>query len=507
MNRPNRNFFDMSHDVKLSCDMGKLVPTLCMECVPGDKFNIGCESLLRFAPLVSPVMHEMNVYMHYFFVPCRILWDNWEDYITNTGTPLPAFPYLNISDAGGLYAIGGLLDYMGIPDPQFGDGATVPINALPFAAYQAIYNEYYRDENLVAEVNYKVVDGNNAATAGALLGMRLRAWEHDYFTAALPFAQKGDPVSIPLGNVELVPGWDGSQGNPHFAGSGGGSLDVGNLAQALVGAGPDAEITINATTESQAYDPDGTLIVGSTTIQDLRRAFRLQEWLEIQARAGTRYIESILGHFGVRSSDKRLQRPEYITGTKSPVRISEVLNTGGDTAVLPQGTMAGHGLSYTSGKYGSYFCEEHGFIIGIMSIIPRSAYYQGIPKMFLKTVDPFQHFWPKFANIGEQEIVNNELFGFNANGGDTFGYIPRYSEYKYMPSRVAGVFRTTLDFWHLGRTFFTPPTLSQQFIEVDPGEQTRIFAVTTGSDDKLYVHVFHRIKASRLMPKYGTPTF
>jgi hypothetical protein len=241
-----------------------------------------------------------------------------------------------------------------------------------------------------------------------------------------------------------------------------------------------------------------------TTINDLRRAFRLQEWLEKNARGGTRYIENILTHFGVKSSDKRLQRPEYITGVKSPVVISEIVNTTGQTEGLPQGNLAGHGVSVSSGRSGSYFCEEHGYIIGIMSVMPKTAYQQGIPKTFLKN-DTLDYFWPSFAHIGEQPVTNNEIYAYTASAEDTFGYVPRYAEYKYMPSRVAGDFRTTLDYWHLGRKFATQPSLNSAFVNCDATK--RIFAVDDPEGDSLYCHVLNKIKAVRPMPKFGTPMF
>ena len=498
MTRPKRNMFDLSHDVKLSCNMGKLVPTMCIEAVPGDKFNISCESLLRFAPLVSPVMHRMDVYMHYFFVPHRLLWDNWKNYITNTlvGGVLPAHPYLTVDN----HTWGSVHDYLGIPKPSLGSSAN--INAMQFAAYQMIYNEYYRDQNLISEVPYKLVDGDNTGNSD-LWSYRTRAWEHDYFTASLPFAQKGAAVDIPLGTVELNPDWDADGSQPTFVDAAGNPAG-GMAPSALLNDVNAPHIKNTIGQEPLAYDPAGSLEVGSTTINDLRRAFRLQEWLEKAARGGSRYIESILMHFGIKSSDKRLQRPEYITGTKSPVIISEVLNTTG-TLDAPQGNMAGHGFSVTGGKYGNYFCEEFGYIVGIMSIMPKTAYQQGIPKQFLKINDPFEQYWPSFANIGEQPVLQREIWGYSATPNATFGYVPRYADYKFQNSRVAGQFRTTLDFWHLGRIFSSEPALNKSFIECDP--DTRIFAVTNPDDDHLYAHIMHKVSASRLMPKFGTPSF
>jgi len=501
LKKPKKNFFDLTHDVKLSANMGQLVPILTLEVVPGDSISLGCESIVRFAPMTAPVMHRMDVTMHYFFVPNRILWDNWEKFITNngpTGTgPELVAPYLDYSQfvidnyETGSNQISKFLDYLGVPPPN---GSNVParISALPLAAYQAVYNEYYRDQNLIPEVDYKLKDGNITGNANWWLrftSIRNRAWEHDYFTSSLPFAQKGAAVDIPLGAVNGDANIYSNVGNTTLNGTPGSPYIVGDTQGGMT--------DLWAQTDGLTVEP--------TTINDLRRAYRLQEWLEKNARGGTRYIESILSHFGVKSSDARLQRPEYITGVKTPVVISEVLNTSGTEDQLPQGNMAGHGISVSSGKSGSYYAEEHGYIIGIMSVMPKTAYQQGVPRTFLKH-DPLDYYWPSFANIGEQEVQLQELYAYTDNKEDTFGYVPRYAEYKYMPSRVAGDFRTSLDYWHLGRIFASEPTLSQEFIECVPEDTERIFAVTDPDAQKLYCHVLNKIKAVRPMPKYGTPT-
>jgi len=499
LTKPQSNSFDLSHDVKLSAKMGQLTPILTLECVPGDKFNLGCESLVRFAPLIAPVMHRMDVSMHYFFVPNRITWSNWEKFITDANSGIVA-PYININSDWNDYPVlqDGLrfLDYLGVPPPPATGATPSSVNALPLAAYQCIYNEYYRDQNLIAPVDYKLIDGDNSADGtrrNRFIKLRNRAWEHDYFTASLPFAQKGAAVDIPIGLVE---------GDlPVYLNSASGTTLSGSPASVNVGAqGGRTDVPADS-----LYADTSNAEIEPTTINDLRRAFRLQEWLEKNARGGTRYIESILSHFGVRSSDARLQRPEYITGVKTPVVISEVLNTTGEDGGLPQGNMAGHALSISSGKSGSYYCEEHGYIIGIMSVMPKTAYQQGIPKTFLKN-DTLDYYFPSFANIGEQPVEKQELYAWTSTKNDTFGYVPRYAEYKFMPSRVAGEFRTSLDYWHLGRIFATEPNLNATFIECKPEDTTRIFAVEDGTDP-LYCHVYNKIQAVRPMPKYGTPSF
>lgn len=503
--KPQTSTFDLTHDIKFSSRMGELTPILATEVLPGDKFNIGADALIRFAPLVAPVMHRMDATIHYFFVPNRILWSDWEDFITNNATVV--HPYITLEDTAGSLTPAQLrmLDYMGIP-PTDGTGQPLQVNALPFAAYQAIYNEWYRDQNLVTEVDYKLTSGEQSVPKfNTLLTQRLRAYQHDYFTAALPFAQKGADVEIPLGDVTIKDDLTGLGGrfrdqtgtvateNPLSVETGG-AIWAGGEA----GDGP------------LSYDPMGTLETGSTTINNLRRAFKLQEWLEKQARGGTRYIEQIWSHFFVKSSDKRMQRPEYITGIKQPVVVSEVLNTSGQVipdgetgTPLPQGNMSGHGVSVVQGHAGSYYAEEHGWIIGIMSVMPLPAYMDGMHKQFRRS-SPLDYAWPSFAHIGEQEVTMSELYVNATDPDEVFGYVPRYAEYKYIPSRVAGEFRTTLDYWHLGRKFSAEPTLSQEFIECDPDDQTRIFAVEDGTDE-LYCHVLHKIRAQRRLPYFGNP--
>lgn len=512
------NTFDLSHDVKLSFGMGTLVPHVVQEVVPGDKWRVNTQSLLRFAPLVAPVMHRVEVTQHFYFVPNRILWSGWEDWITGEAEEGP--PYVNI-DTG---SVGQLWDYLGY------QVSTLNVqSALPVAAYVKIWDEYYRDQNLQTERFTPLTAGNNDASYLSYLVDTpfRRAWEHDYFTSCLPFAQKGDAVQIPLtvadaqqvylDDTTASPGvsqgireWNGSAWvNPTSSANEAFRTDAGPV--------PLLNSThINSSAPSSVpamLDPRNSLFVDvqadATDINSLRRAFRLQEWLEKNARGGTRYIENLLAHFGVRSSDARLQRPEYLGGTKSRMVISEVLSTAetiesDNTVVNPVGQLAGHGISADGGNSFSFYAEEHGWIIGVINVQPVTAYQQGIPRSHSR-MDRLDYYWPTFANIGEQEVLNKELFVADTTvDDDTFGYIPRYSEYKYAPSRVHGEFKGSLAYWHWGRVFASTPALNEEFIECDPRDDQ--FAVTSTPDQQILAHVFVDAIAKRKMPRFGIPT-
>ncbi|WNK13111.1 MAG: major capsid protein [Microvirus sp.] len=531
---PKRSRFDLSHDVKLSTDPGLLTPVMVMDCVPGDSVNLSAQALVRFSPLVSPLMHRVNVAIHYFFVPNRILWDSWEHFITKTGDPItgqqPIMPYILVGDP--VPPVGSLYDFMGLPQKTGSATGAIRINPLAFAAYQRIYNDYYRWKgDMSGDIDPNplegtlCIDGDNSANFASLIGIKKRGWQHDYFTSALTASQKGSLVDIPLGDVVLNPAWNSDGQQP-------GWKDVRDLLpQNDVSAGARDEHLITPTNASSggsyrgatasyqqfppmtspdllplAYDPDGSLIVQPVTINELRRAESLQTFLELLARGGSRYTELVKNFFNTNTGDARVQRSEYITGSITPVQISEVLNTTGESGGLAQGNMAGHAAAVVSGRGGSYFCREHGYIIGIMSVMPDTAYQQGIPKHYFK-FDVEDFFFPQFEGLGEQPVLNKELVAQYDNGDDddqVFGYLPRYSEYKYIPNRVAGLFKTTLKFWHWGRIFADLPALNQDFLDCNP--RTDIYAVTDGTENKLYCHVNNRILANRPMRKYTIPS-
>lgn len=515
------NVFDLSHDVKMSFKMGGLYPTCAMDCVPGDKVKISTETMLRFAPLIAPVMHKVNVTTHYFFVPNRILWPNWEQWITGNLDVTPPYAYYasTVAETDYNIPVKSLGDYLGLPTQVIPNGYLFPnknaqiFSPFSIAAYNKIWNEYYRDQNLQAAEVDTLTDGfNSAFSVGDVptyttVGVKPRAWQHDYFTSCLPWAQKGDAVTIPIGDFTDVPieytAGEVTRTRDYSDGSG---INVTSMYSVTGSGGPgvltDGTNAINIDNSESLTAKTSQLTAEAADINSLRRAFRLQEWLERNARGGTRYIESILAHFGVKSSDARLQRPEYLGGSKGKMVISEVLSTAETTA--PVGQMAGHGISVSGGNEFQYNVEEHGWIIGLISVTPDTAYQQGLHRS-LDKFDRLDYYWPTFANIGEQEVKAKEIYASSEFGDTVFGYVPRYAEYKYMNSRVAGEMKTSLDYWHLGRIFAEEPNLNGDFISCEPS--TRIFAVEDPDVDNIYAHIFNNIKAIRKMPKYGTPSF
>jgi len=522
MQVPTTNTFDLSFDNKLTFNMGELVPVLTQEVVPGDNFNIRAEHLLKMAPLVTPVFHRCKVNMHYFFVPNRLLWDNFETFQAyDTLNAIPLHPYVDISTyTPDECIIGSLGDYMGIPT---GDYTGAPpehpmrtLNALPLAAYYKIYDDYYRDQNLVAKTWEMLKDGDNSDIDMFNVGnqnpfngkLLRRAWEKDYFTSCLPFAQKGQEVVLPLG--ESAPINYNSDGTSDQLYDGSGNPTTGT--HALIGRNGDL-VTDDLPTPGNfldtSLDNSSKLTADlsnatAASVNELRLAVRLQEFFERNARLGTRYIEQMLGKFGVRISDERAHRAEYIGGTGAPIMFSEVLQTS-QTDTTPLAQQAGQGQSINSQQAVNYYCEEHGWVIGIMSVMPETGYMQGLHRKFSKT-DILDYYDPMFANLGEQAVLNYELYAqeFGSPKG-AFGYQSRYAELKYNSSEVHGTFRTTEADWHMDRIFTSMPSLNDIFINADPTH--RVFADTSEETKKMWCYLHHQIIAKRKIPFFSTPSF
>ena len=485
---PSRSVFDLSYEKKFTCDMGQLIPVLCDEMVPGDFFQFGNEAVIRFQPLVAPILHEVNMYLHIFFVPYRILWDNagtdnWETFISGgvDGDETPTLPRWEPTNT----AQGSLWDYMGFPVGIDPDGA-YPID-MPRRAYNLVWNEYYRDESLQTEV---------ALTNESILN---RCWEKDYFTSSLPWQQRGTAPALPIsGTTSAV--WQDSS----FA------TQSGAVHNVMTYDAVDPRlIGYNAQNVQNLRDFFGDNVVDLSTattfdIADLRLAFQIQKWMERNARAGARYTEFLRAHFGVAPRDERLQRPEYIGGSKSPIIFSEVLQTSSTDVTSPQGNLAGHGLTVSQSYCGKYHATEYGLVIGLMSVMPRTAYSQGINRQWLRRTK-YDFYFPEFANLSEQAIENAEICATASSAHNTgiFGYQGRYDEMRTKDNMVCSQMRDTFDYWHLGRQFdtATPPTLNDDFVECVPRKD--IFAVP--SEPGLIVSHGNIIKAIRPLPVMGEP--
>lgn len=475
-----RNNFDLSYSSALTCQMGNLIPIMNMEVVAGDKFRFNTDMLIRFNPLVAPIYQSIDAYTHFFFVPYRILWDNWEEFITggkNNNSTISK-PYLKLTQI----LKGELGDYLGLPlikSPQ-----VIRVDAAPFKAYQLIYNEYYRDQNLTDEIDIQTaLNGDISSTE--LVKLRKRAWEHDYFTSCLPFAQKGPSVNIPVGDTSIVADGD---------------LRLLPFASGTLSTDSNGYITDSSGRKQYAsgLKADSTI---SPTINDFRRSLAVQKYQELLARAGSRYTEWLRAFFGTSPADARLQRPEYLGGGKQPIYVQEVLQMS-ETATTALGSFAGKATSAGSTHIVTKEFTEPGILMGILSVIPHTAYYQGVPKMWSK-FNRFDHFTPQFEHIGEQPVHNKELYVSNSDTTNdaTFGYLPRYAEYKYSNDEIHGEFRDTLKYWTLARSFSELPTLTKEFIECSPTNE--IFAMP--DEQNLLVQLHHNILAKRKMSVYSTP--
>lgn len=484
-----RDKFSLSNYKLATFGLGQLVPCGLTEVIPGDSFDHTASTLMRFSPMLAPVMHPVDIRVHHWFVPIRLLWDDFEDFITGgaDGAQRPAVP--TVFPTVEKYS---LADYLGVP---VDDTIAQEVSALPFRAYNKIYNEFYRDQDLVTPVT----EDSNA--------VQRVAWQKDYFTSARPWTQKGPDITIPVTGSGVFPVTPtGATGTPPvgqapvftFAGDTRDFYIDGVNSDDM----PYFNTGVNVTPRENMRwrDPKLEVDVGGTSnigVLDLREAFALQRYAEARARYGSRYTE-YLRYLGVRSSDARLQRPEYLGGGKQTVSISEVLQTAEGTN--PVGAMRGHGISAMRSRSYRKFFEEHGYVVSLISVLPRVMYTENTPRHFLKRTRE-DYFQRELQHVGQQEIWKAEVYpsvNTDPDRFDAWGYQDRYAEYRHQYSSVAGDFRDTLNYWHMARSFSTAPVLNKSFIECNPGR--RNFADQT-SDQLLWTMVNHRIRARRMVSR------
>lgn len=489
-----RSKFSLSNYKLLSCDMGELVPIGLTEVLPGDSIQQATNALVRAAPLLAPVMHPVHVNIHHWFVPHRLIWEDWEDFITGGPDGLDASEHPTITTPASTgFAVGSLADYLGVPTGV----PDIEVSALPFRAYAFIFNEWYRDQDLVSPLALDVASGADSTTSVALqVGM----WEKDYFTSARPWEQKGPAITVPLGTTAPVSGI-GFNGNPTASSLAvrqtdplsdatwtGGSYPADNPGVVIKGDGGGASSKPEIYADlSQA---------SAVTVNVLREALALQRYEEARARYGSRYTE-YLRYLGVTSSDGRLQRPEYLGGGKETIQFSEVLQTAEGSN--PVGEMRGHGISAVrSNRYRRFF-EEHGFVVTLMTVRPKTIYADGLFRHWNRRTK--EDYWQaELQFIGQQEVLNKELYMAHTTPEGVFGYQDRYDEYRRQPSSISGEFRSsTLNHWHFARLFSGDPALNSDFVSCVPTERT--FAVP--SEDVLYVMAKHKIAARRLVAQTG----
>lgn len=530
----SRSSFNRDHSVKTSFNAGDLIPFYVDEVLPGDTFSVKTSKVVRMQTLLTPVMDNLYCDFYFFFVPNRLVWQHWKQFMgENTDSAwLPSAEYEvpQLTAPANGWNVGTIADYMGIPTGVPG----LSVNALPFRAYALICNEWFRDENLTDPLDIPV---NDARVAGVNTGNYIKdtakgglpfkvAKYHDYFTSCLPSPQKGPDVLLPLfrGNYDIpvyarnktVPNIDSTSPMAVYAPE---AEPLGLNTGLGIAAGNNVISGQWSNSGTQLLAPANLYAtiqgeVPSATINQLRLAFQIQKLYEKDARGGTRYIEILKSHFGVTSPDSRLQRPEYLGGSRIPISINQVIQQSGtfkdsSVQVTPQGTTTGQSLTTdVHGDFSKSFVE-HGFVIGLMCVRYDHTYQQGLER-FWSRHDRFDYYWPVFANIGEQAVKNKEIYAQgSAEDDEVFGYQEAWADYRYKPSHVTGEMRSqyaqSLDVWHLADDYATLPALSDAWIREDAKTVDRCLAVTSDVSNQFFADIFVQCKATRPMPIYSIP--